>query len=242
MRPAQQVYARRARRVYESERPSPVSRRLGTRLTPPCSGTFPVLPEPAIPVVRMTGVAVGDAAGHVLPAPAADHPPLFRRVGPASYEQVDARVAEVALLRARRLVGDAGAFRSPQRLRRFLCGFPRRGRFIVDVWRGSTAAASARSVLQRLLQHVTSSQQRSHFLRQVNGLWHTTHTLVGRFSFLTPCGIREPRPRAVSADDLPRSVLTRVKLVVLRIVDAARIIATRICRRRQSWQQCVSSD
>ena len=187
-----------------------------------------VLPEPAVLVVRMTGVAVGDAAGHVLPAPAADHPPLFRRVGPASYEQVDARVAEVALLLARRLVGDAGAFRPPQRLRRFLCGLPRRGRFIVGdgVWCGSTARRRL-SALHRLLQHVTSSQHRSHFLRQVNGLWHTTHTLVGRFSFLTPCGIREPPrpPRAASADDLPRSVLTRVKLVVLRIVDAASMIA-----------------
>mmetsp|Transcript_14378 Transcript_14378/g.36378 ORF Transcript_14378/g.36378 Transcript_14378/m.36378 type:complete len:214 (-) Transcript_14378:29-670(-) len=43
-----------------------------------------------------------------------------------------------------------------------------------------------RCALQRLEQVVTSSQQRSHFLRQVKGRSHTMHTLLGRFSFLTP--------------------------------------------------------
>ena len=89
----------------------------------------------------MAGVAVGDAAGHVLPAPAADHPPLLRRVGATPHQEIDARVAEVALLLARRLVGDAGALRPPQRLRRLLRGLARRGRFVVDggVWRGSAS-------------------------------------------------------------------------------------------------------
>lgn len=35
----------------------------------------------------------------------------------------------------------------------------------------------------RLEQYLTFSQSRSHFLRQVKGLLHTTHTLVGNSDF-----------------------------------------------------------
>ena len=59
--------------------------------------------------------------------------------------------------------------------------------------------------LQLLLQVVTSSQHCSHFFLHVNGRSHTTHTLVGRFSFFTPRVIasflyfpEDPRPRAVT--------------------------------------------
>ena len=111
----------------------------------------------------------------------------------------------------------------------FLAAFRDEGASSSTATSGAGAPPLFRSALQRLLQHVTSSQQRSHFLRQVNGLWHTTHTLVGRFSFLTPCGIREPRPprppRASSVNDL-RVDAIRVKLVTVRIV--ASTMATRI--------------
>jgi len=38
----------------------------------------------------------------------------------------------------------------------------------------------ARRRRHRSEQYFTSSQQSSHFLRQLNGRWHTGHTLVGR--------------------------------------------------------------
>ena len=43
-----------------------------------------------------------------------------------------------------------------------------------------------RSDWQRFEQHLTSSQQFSHFFRQVNGRLQTTQTLVGRL-----CGLRK---------------------------------------------------
>ena len=45
------------------------------------------------------------------------------------------------------------------------------------------AAAALRLALQDLLQVVTSSHARSHFLRHVKGLLHTTHILEGRLFF-----------------------------------------------------------
>jgi hypothetical protein len=46
-----------------------------------------------------------------------------------------------------------------------------------------------RAALHDLLQVVTSSQQRSHFLRHVKGRLHTVQIFEGRFSFFTPRGI-----------------------------------------------------
>ena len=42
-----------------------------------------------------------------------------------------------------------------------------------------------RFALHDLEQHVTSSQQRSHFLRQVNGRLQTTQILLGKCSLAT---------------------------------------------------------
>jgi len=43
-----------------------------------------------------------------------------------------------------------------------------------------------RLALQRSLQYFTSSQTRSHRLRQMNGRPHARQILVGRFCLLTP--------------------------------------------------------
>ncbi len=53
---------------------------------------------------------------------------------------------------------------------------------MIQVFSGCLLAAFF--VLQRLLQYFTSSQQRSHFLRQVKGRWQTGQILVGRSDFL----------------------------------------------------------
>jgi len=39
---------------------------------------------------------------------------------------------------------------------------------------------------QASLQKRISAQQRSHFFRQLNGLWQVGQTLVGKSAFLTP--------------------------------------------------------
>ena len=151
----------------------------------------------------MTGVAVGDAAGHVLPAPAADHPPLFRRVGPASNEQVDTCVAEVALLLARRLVRDAGTFRPPQRLRRFLRGLARRGRFVIGVergvWRGSSAPRC-----------VTPLATTSHFVPAAlpflaPGEWSLAHDAYFSREVFFFDALRHPRAAATACREYQRS-------------------------------------
>jgi len=49
--------------------------------------------------------------------------------------------------------------------------------------------ASDRRLRQRSEQYFTSSQQSSHFLRQVKGRWHTGQILVGKFDLETPRGM-----------------------------------------------------
>jgi hypothetical protein len=49
--------------------------------------------------------------------------------------------------------------------------------------------ASLRWRLHEVEQVVTSSQQRSHFFRQLNGRPQVTQILTGKFSFFTPLGI-----------------------------------------------------
>ena len=57
-----------------------------------------------------------------------------------------------------------------------------------------------RSELHLFEQHVTSSQQRSHFFRHENGLPHTKHILDGKFSLLIFVLVSTPLPRAFKAD------------------------------------------
>ena len=66
---------------------------------------------------------------------------------------------------------------------------------------------------------VTSSQQRSHFFRQVKGRAQLTQILKGRFSFLTPLGIVNDR-------------LYRYRLQWLDNVSTARAV-----RNWQSWKR-----
>lgn len=60
------------------------------------------------------------------------------------------------------------------------------------------------SALQRLLQVDTSSQQRSHFFLQVNGLPHVTQIFCGRFCF----PVAQTRPRCMPQLRRRRSNLT----------------------------------
>eukprot|EP00611_Tribonema_gayanum_P027098 TRINITY_DN6600_c0_g1_i1.p1 TRINITY_DN6600_c0_g1~~TRINITY_DN6600_c0_g1_i1.p1 ORF type:complete len:115 (+),score=4.20 TRINITY_DN6600_c0_g1_i1:449-793(+) len=53
----------------------------------------------------------------------------------------------------------------------------------------SSALVFLRVLLQLLLQVVTSSQQLSHFLRQLKGLLQMVQILKGRSDFFTPRGI-----------------------------------------------------
>ena len=76
---------------------------------------------------------------------------------------------------------------------------------------------------------MTSSQQFSHFFLHVNGRSHTTHTLVGRFSFFTPRiadGVARDAARVVvvgRARFSARSACAVVLVVALRAHDAVNI-------------------
>jgi hypothetical protein len=52
-----------------------------------------------------------------------------------------------------------------------------------EVFHGRRVVLPAR---QASLQKRTSSQQRSHFFRQVNGLLQWAHVFTGKLAFLTP--------------------------------------------------------
>ncbi|MDX2216736.1 MAG: hypothetical protein SFY66_25955 [Oculatellaceae cyanobacterium bins.114] len=57
-----------------------------------------------------------------------------------------------------------------------------------------SAFAVERRRRHRSEQYFTSSQQSSHFLRQLKGRWHTRHTLVGKSDL--------ERARAINLEDV----------------------------------------
>ena len=92
----------------------------------------------------------------------------------------------------------------------------------------SEPLALRRLALQDFEQAVTSSQQRSHFLRHVNGRLHVTQILLGRFCLATLRGILWA---CLASDALRTTSKEKGARKRIRCVQTARLPQPRRLRR-----------